>query len=125
MPGASTIRPIRSDRDHARALRKIEELWGARRGTPEAERLEVLATLVDAYESKLHAIEPPGPIEAIRFRMEQEGLTRADLEELIGSRARVSEVLNGRRPLTLAMIRRIRERLGISADVLVGNETGE
>ncbi len=116
------IHPIRNDRDHARALREIEKLWGAHAGSPEAEKLEVLVTLVDAYEAKHHPIEPPDPIEAIRFRMEQEGLTRADLEKLIGSRARVSEVLSGRRPLTLAMIRRLRDALGISADVLIGRE---
>ena len=116
------IHPIRNDRDHARALRQIEKLWGARAGSPEAEKLEVLVTLVDAYEAKHHPIDPPDPIDAIRFRMEQEGLTRADLEKLIGSRARVSEILNGRRPLTLQMIRRLRDALGISADVLVGRD---
>ena len=114
------IEPIHNDRDHAHALRQIEQLWGARRGSPEAKKLEILVTLVDAYEASQHRIDPPDPIEAIRFRMEQEGLTRTDLEKLIGSRARVSEVLNRRRPLTLAMIRRLRDALGISADVLVG-----
>jgi HTH-type transcriptional regulator/antitoxin HigA len=117
------IRPIRGKRDHAEAVRQIGKLWGARAGSPEAEKLEVLATLVDAYEAKHHRIDPPDPIEAIRFRMEQEGLTRADLEKLIGSRARVSEVLNRRRPLTVAMIRRLRDALGISADVLIGRES--
>ena len=114
------IHPIRNDRDHARALREMEKLWGARRGSPEAEKLEILVTLTDAYEAKHHAVGPPDPIEAIRFRMEQEGLTRADLEKLIGSRARVSEILNRRRPLTVSMIRRLRDALGISADVLIG-----
>jgi HTH-type transcriptional regulator/antitoxin HigA len=114
------IHPIRNERDHGRALRQIAKLWGARRGSAEAEKLEILVTLVDAYEAKHHPIDPPDPIAAIRFRMEQEGLTRADLEKLIGSRARVSEVLNGRRPLTVAMIRRLRDALGISADVLIG-----
>lgn len=116
------IHPIRTDRDHARALRQIEKLWGAPRGSKKAEALEVLVTLVDAFEAKHHAIEAPTPIEAIRFRMDQEGLTRADLEKVIGSRARVSEILNGRRPLTLGMIRRLRDALGISADVLVGTD---
>ena len=116
------IHPIRNDRDHARALRRMEKLWGSRAGTPEAETLDVLVTLVDAFEAKHHRVEPPDPIEAIRFRMEQEGLSRADLEKLIGSRARVSEILNGRRPLTLPMIRRLRDGLGISADVLIGHE---
>jgi HTH-type transcriptional regulator/antitoxin HigA len=117
------IHPIRNERDHARALRQIKKLWGARVRSPEAEALEILVTLVDAYEAKHDAIDPPDPIEAIRFRMEQEGLTRADLEKLLGSRARVSEILNRRRPLTLAMIRRLRDALGISADVLIGSES--
>ena len=117
------IHPIRNDRDHARALRHMETLWGARGGSPAAEQLEVLVTLVDAYEAKRHRILPPDPIEAIKFRMEQEGLTRADLEKLIGSRARVSEILNRRRSLTVAMIRRLRDALGISADVLVGRDS--
>ena len=111
------IHPVRTARDHARALQQIERLWGARPGSPEAETLELLVTLVDAYETKRHPIEAPDPIQAIRFRMEQEGLSRADLEKLIGSRARVSEVLNGKRPLTVAMIRRLREGLGISAEI--------
>lgn len=114
------IHPIRNDRDHARALRHMETLWGARAGSPAAEDLEILVTLVDAYERKHHHILPPDPIEAIKFRMEQEGLTRADLEKLIGSRARVSEIFNRRRSLTVAMIRRLRDVLGIPADVLIG-----
>ena len=117
------IRPIRNDEDHRRAMSEIERLWGASKDSVQAERLEVLVTLVHAYEGEHHKIAPPDPIEAIRFRMEQEGLARKDLEHMIGSRARVSEVLNGKRPLTLAMIRRLRRGLGISADVLVGDET--
>jgi HTH-type transcriptional regulator/antitoxin HigA len=117
-----SIRPIRNDEDHARALGAIDRLWGAAEGSPKAERLEVLVTLVHAYEAEHHAIEPPNPIDAIRFRMEQQGLTRRDLEPLIGGRSRVSEVLSGKRPLTLRMIRRLRRGLGISADVLVGEE---
>ena len=119
---ATTIRPIRTDEDHARALGRIEELWGAAEGSPEADELEVLVTLVDAYEARHHPIDPPDPVAAILFRMEQQGLTRADLEPCIGSRGRVSEVLNRKRPLTLRMIRRLRDTLGISADVLVGKE---
>ena len=113
------VRPIRNERDHARALRQIQKLWGARAGTSAADKLEVLVTLVDAYEAKHHAIDPPDPIDAIRFRMEQMGMTRADLERIIGSRARVSEVLNRRRALTIGMITRLREGLGIPADVLI------
>jgi HTH-type transcriptional regulator/antitoxin HigA len=114
------IHPIRNQRDHARALREIERLWGAPARTPAADKLEVLVTLVDAYESRHHPIDPPDPIDAIRFRLEQMGLTRRDLADMIGSRARISEVLNRRRPLTLAMIARLRDKLGISADSLIG-----
>ena len=114
------IQPIRNQRDHAKALQEVERLWGARPRTPEADKLEILVTLIDAYEAKHHPIDPPDPIDAIRFRMEQMGLTRNDLIDVIGSRARVSEVLNRRRPLTVAMIVRLREKLGISADVLIG-----
>ena len=119
------IRPIKNDADHARALAQVERLWGAAPGTPEAEHLEVLVTLIDLYEAQHHVIDPPDPIEAIRFRMEQQDLTRKDLEPLLGSRARVSEVLSRKRPLTLAMIRRLRDHLGISADVLIGHEDDE
>jgi HTH-type transcriptional regulator / antitoxin HigA len=118
----ATIRPIRTDDDHAGALHRMEELWGAAEGSPEAEELEVLVTLVDAYEARHHAIDPPDPVEAILFRMQQQGLVRADLEPCIGSRARVAEVLNRKRPLTLRMIRKLRDTLGISADVLVGQD---
>jgi HTH-type transcriptional regulator/antitoxin HigA len=114
------IHPIRNDRDHARAIRQIEKLWGAATGTPAADTLEILVTLVDAYEGKNHPIDPPDPIDAIKFRMEQMGLSRADLEPMIGSRARVSEVLNGQRPLTIAMINKLRAGLGIPGDILLG-----
>lgn len=113
------IRPIRSDGDHAAALVQIESLWGADPDSDAGQTLEVLITLVDAYEARHHEIAAPSPIDAVLFRMEQFGLARKDLEPFIGSRARVSEVLNGRRGLTLAMIRRLRDGLGISADVLV------
>ena len=114
------IRPIRNRRDHAWALREVERLWGARTGTPDADKLEILVTLIDAYEAKHHPIDPPDPVDAILFRMEQAGLTRNDLAGVIGSRARISEVLNRRRPLSIAMIARLRDRLGISADILIG-----
>ena len=113
------VKPIRTRKDHEAALKKIERLWGAKAGTPEGDRLDVLATLVDAYEAAQFPIDPPDPIEAIKFRMEQQGLTRKDLEPLIGTRTRVAEVLNGRRNLSIAMIRRLHQRLGISAEVLI------
>ncbi len=103
------------------AVARIAELIGAKPDTAEGEELDILATLVDAYEVKHHAIDVPDPIAAIQFRMEQQGLTRKNLEPLIGSRARVSEVMTRRRSLTLAMIRRVRKELGLSADVLIGH----
>jgi HTH-type transcriptional regulator/antitoxin HigA len=114
------IRPIRNRRDHAWALREVERLWGAHAGTADADKLDILVTLIDAYEAKHHPVDPPDPIDAILFRMEQMGLTRNDLVHVIGTRARVSEVLNRQRPLTIAMIARLRDRLGISADILIG-----
>jgi HTH-type transcriptional regulator/antitoxin HigA len=113
------VRPIRSEADYHAALAEIEGLWGAKAGTPEGDRLDVVATLIDAYESEQEPMDPPDPIEAIKFRMEQQGLTRRDLEALLGSRARVTEVLNRKRDLSIGMIRRLHERLGISAEVLI------
>lgn len=113
------IRPIRSDADHAAALRRIDELMDAGAGTPEADELDVLTTLVEAYEDRHFPIADPDPLAAIQFRMEQLGLTRKDLEPLLGSRGRVSEVLNGRRALSLQMIRRLHRELGIPLESLV------
>jgi HTH-type transcriptional regulator/antitoxin HigA len=101
-------------------LARAEELMSARANTPEGDELDVLATLLDAYEAKHFPMEAPDAVTAIQFRMEQQSLTRKDLEPMIGSRARVSEVMTGKRPLTLAMVRRVRSGLGISADLLVG-----
>jgi HTH-type transcriptional regulator / antitoxin HigA len=116
---ATEIKPIRTKRDYEAALREIERQWGAKAGTAEGDRLDVLATLVDAYEAEHYPMDPPDPIEAIKFRMEQQGLTRRDLEEMIGTRTRIAEVLNRKRGLSIAMIRRLHERLGISAEVLI------
>ena len=113
------VKPIRNERDHAAALKDVERLWGAKLGTPDGDRLDVLATLIDAYEAAHEPMDPPDPIEAIKFRMEQQGLTRKDLEPLIGTRTRVAEVLNRRRSLSIGMIRRLHTALGISADVLI------
>ena len=113
------LETVRSERDHAEAMVEIERLWGAPAGTLEGDRLEILATLVEAYESEHHAIDPPDPIDAIVFRMEQQGLSRKDLEPMIGSRSRVAEVLNRRRTLSIAMIRRLHDGLGIPAEVLI------
>lgn len=116
---ATEVKPIRSKRDYEAALKEVERLWGAKVGTREGDRLDVLATLIDAYETEHYPMDPPDPIEAIKFRMEQKGLTRRDLEQIIGTRTRIAEVLNRKRGLSIAMIRRLHERLGISAEVLI------
>jgi HTH-type transcriptional regulator/antitoxin HigA len=113
------VKPIRTEADYEATLAEVERLWGAGSGTPEWDRLDVLATLIDAYESEHHPIDPPDPIEAIKFRMEQQGLTRKDLEGILGSRTRIAEVLNHRRGLSINMIRRLHDALGISADALI------
>jgi HTH-type transcriptional regulator/antitoxin HigA len=116
---AAEVKPIRTKRDYEAALKQVERLWGAKGGTLDGDRLDVLATLIDAYETEHYPMDPPDPIEAIKFRMEQQGLTRRDLEEIIGTRTRIAEVLNRKRGLSIAMIRRLHEHLGISADVLI------
>jgi HTH-type transcriptional regulator/antitoxin HigA len=118
------LKPIRTKAHHRAAMAEIERLWGAKLGTPEGDRLDILATLVDAYETQHYPMDPPDPIEAIRFRMEQQGLTRKDLEGILGTRTRVAEVLNRRRGLSIHMIRRLHDKLGISADVLIRPSRG-
>jgi HTH-type transcriptional regulator/antitoxin HigA len=113
------VKPIRTEDDYQAAVREIERLWGSKAATPEGDRLDVLATLVDAYESQHIPMGPPDPIDAIKFRMEQQGLTRRDLQALLGSRASVTEILNRKRSLSIRMIRRLHESLGISAEVLI------
>jgi HTH-type transcriptional regulator/antitoxin HigA len=116
------IKPIKTERDYNRVMKQIDGLMNARANTPDGDRLDVLATLAEAWEEKHHPIDPPDPIEAIRFAMEQRGLSRRDLEPFIGSRARVAEVLNHKRSLTLPMIRRLHIGLGIPADVLIRDD---
>ena len=113
------IRAIKTEVNYDSALAEIDRLMDAEPDTPEGDRLDVLVTLVEAYEAKHWPIDPPDPIEAIEFRMEQHGLGRKDLEPFIGSRARVSEILNRRRPLTMAMARRLHAGLGIPAACLL------
>ena len=113
------IKPIRTKKDYEAALAEVARLWGAKLGTLEGDRLDVLATLIDAFEAAHYPMDPPDPIEAIKFRIEQQGLTRKDLESMIGTRTRVAEVLNRRRSLSINMIRRLHAALGISADVLI------
>lgn len=113
------LRPIRNEEDYETALEEIEVLWDAEPDTPEADRLDILVMLVEAYEAEHYPIPDPDPIELILHVMEARGLTRRDLEPFLGSRARVSEILNRRRPLSLEMIRKLHSGLGIPADVLV------
>ena len=115
----ANLKPIRNEADYDAALDEVGRLWGAKSGTPNGDRLDVLATLIDAYEAKHHPIDPPDPVEAIRFRMEQQGLTRKDLEPMIGPRNRVADVLNRKRGLSIDMIRQLHDGLGISAEVLI------
>ncbi|HJS89904.1 MAG TPA: helix-turn-helix domain-containing protein [Steroidobacteraceae bacterium] len=118
------LKPIRSERDYDQALAEVEELWGAKAGTPKGDRLDILATLIEAYETEHYPMDPPDPIEAIKFRMEQQGLTRKDLEEILGTRTRVSEVLNRKRGLSINMIRALHDKLGISAEILIRSIRG-
>lgn len=113
------IRPIRTKADYRAALKEAERLWDADPGTPAGDRVDVLTTLIEAYEAAHHPIPAPDPIAAIEFMMQQKGLTRRDLEPAIGSRGRVSEVLSRKRPLTLPMVRALSALLDLPAEVLV------
>jgi len=113
------IRPIRKEADYQAALSEIEQLFDAPRDTPEADQLEVLTTLVEAYEVRHFPIPAPDPVEALHYYLESRVLSRRDLEPYLGSRARVAEVLNRKRTLSLEMIRRLHSGLGIPADVLI------
>lgn len=113
------LRPIRDEEDYETALEEIEALWEATPGTPEADRLDLLVLLVEAYEAEHYPIPDPDPIALILHVMDARGLTRRDMEPYLGSRARVSEILNRKRPLSLEMIRKLQSGLGLPADVLV------
>ena len=113
------VRPVRTEADYEAALGEIGRLMTARAGTPEGDRLDVLSTLVEAYETEHHAIDAPDPIALVKFAMEQRGADRADLEPMIGGRGRVSEVLSRKRALSLAMIRKLKAEWALPADVLV------
>ena len=113
------IKPIKTKADYRAALKEIEALMAAGANTPEGERLDVLVTLVEAYENKHYRLDLPDPVEAIKFRMEQKGMTPKDLVPMIGRINRVYEVLSRRRPLTLAMIQRLHNELGIPAESLI------
>lgn len=113
------LKVLKSDGDYDAALAEVEELWNSPPGSPEADRLELLSLLVEAYEEAHHPIGLPDPVEAIRFRMDQLGMSRADLGRVLGSRSRATEVLNRDRPLSLAMIRSLSRELAIPAEVLI------
>jgi len=113
------VRPLRNEEDYDAVLAEVDDLMDAAPGTPEGDRLDVLVTLIEAYEARHWDIDLPDPIAAIRVRMEQKNLRQTDLVPMIGSRGRVSEVLSRKRALTLPMIRRLAEGLDLGADVLI------
>jgi HTH-type transcriptional regulator / antitoxin HigA len=119
------IKPIRTKADYRATLKEIESLMGAQAGSREGERLDVLATLVEAYERKHFPMDLPDPVEALKFRMEQSGLGPKDLVPMIGQLNRVYEILSRKRPLTLAMIRALHEKLGIPSEILIREPGGE
>jgi HTH-type transcriptional regulator/antitoxin HigA len=114
-----TIRPIKTERDYHKALKEIDRLWAAKLDTSQGDRLDVLVTLVEAYEQRHYKIEPPDPIEAIKFRMEQLELKQADLAKILGGRSRASEVLSKKRKLTVDMMRSLHKHLAIPAESLL------
>ena len=113
------LKPIHNDEDHAAALQEIDRLWDAEDGTPEADTLEILVTLVEAYEKDRYELPPPDPIDALEYFLESRGWTRKDLEPCIGSRGRVSEIMSRKRPLTISMIRNLERATGIPASILI------
>lgn len=113
------IKPIKTEQDYNNSISRIEELWGAKIDTPEGDELDLLVTLVESYEMKHYPIAPPDPIDAIKFRMEQMGMTKADMEKYLGSQSRVSEILNRKRNLTLKMVKSLYVGLKIPAEILL------
>ncbi len=113
------IRPIKTMQDYNFAISRIEKLWGAKKDTPEGDELDLLVTLVEVYETKHYYIAPPDPIDAIKFRMEQMGMTKSDMVKYLGSQSQVSKVLSKKRNLTLKMIKSLNKGLKIPAEVLL------
>ena len=113
------IRPIKTEMDYDAALQRVDTLWGCKPETPEGDEFDMLVTLLEAYEAKHHAIGPPDPIEAIRFRMEQLGLNQNDLIPYFGGKSRVSEILNRKKNMTLTIARRLHQELNIPAQSLL------
>src|SRR5918999_3836951 len=114
------IKPIKTERDYQKALKEIDKLWDAKPNTYKGDRLDVLVTLVEAFERKHYEMTPPDPVEAIKFRMEQLGLKPTDLAKILGGRSRVSEVLNKKKSLSVEMIRSLHKQLSIPAESLLG-----
>ncbi|MCX6258582.1 MAG: helix-turn-helix domain-containing protein [Bacteroidia bacterium] len=113
------IKPIKTDKDYNEAIKKIEMLWGAKKNTLKGDELDLLCTLVEAYEMKHFPVLPPDPVDAIKFRMEQMNMTKTDMAKYLGSQSRVSEVLNGKRHLTLKMVKSLYKGLKIPAEILL------
>ena len=113
------IKPIRTEADYERALRRVEDLWDSEEGSQESDELDILTTLIETYEREHHPIDLPDPLEAIKFRLEQKGKDSRELIGIIGQRTRVYEVMRGKRPLSLNMIRNLHKKLGIPAEVLI------
>lgn len=113
------IKPIRNRKDYEKALKNIDKLWGSKKHTPEGDEFEILLALIEKYEEEHFPIPPPDPLEAIKFRLEQMNLTRSELVKYIGYKSRVSEVLSGKRKLTLPMIRTLHKKLKIPAEILI------
>lgn len=113
------VQPIKTEKDYNVAISRIEDLWGAKKDTPQGDELDILITLVESYEMKHYPIAPPDPIDAIKFRMEQTGITKADMVQYLGSQSRVSEILNRKRSLSLKMIKTLYKELKIPAEVLL------
>jgi HTH-type transcriptional regulator / antitoxin HigA len=113
------IRPIKTEQDYSKAIKRIEELWGSKKDTTEGDELDLLCTLVESYEISHYPIAPPDPIDAILFRMEQMGMTKTDMAKYLGSQSRVSEVLSRKRKLTLKMVKSLYKGLKIPAEILL------
>jgi len=115
------IKPIKTNKDYEKALKRLEEIFDAKMGSNEGDELEVLTILIEKYEKEIYPIDMPDPIEAIKFRMEQLGMKQKDLAEVVGFNSRVSEILNRKRKLTIGMIRNLSQKLNIPSEVLIQN----
>ena len=115
------MKPIKDEQTYKDSLKRIEELWGAEQDTPEGDELDILLVLIEAYEEKHYPIPPSDPVDAILFRMEQMDMKRKDLEQFLGPRSRVSDVLNRKRTLSLSQIKKLHKKMGIPYESLIGS----